>query len=121
MRTLLDGARSLRRDDRMAASAAYKERKADAGIYVVRCAASGQQWVGSTPDLRTIWNRVSFMLRQGCGRLSTLQEAWRNHRAGSFTFDIVERVDPEKLTYGGHRTLRDRVAHWRDALPAEPI
>ena len=53
----------MKREDRKAAIAAYKERKADAGLYVVRCAASGQQWVGGTLDLRTIWNRLSFMLR----------------------------------------------------------
>jgi hypothetical protein len=77
--------------------------------------------VGSAADLRTIWNRLSFTLRQGGGRPATLQEAWRSHGSESFTFDIVERVDAEKLTYGGDRTLRDRVEHWREALPAEPI
>jgi hypothetical protein len=109
----------LRRDVRKAAIATYKERKADVGIYVVRCAASGQQWVGSAPDLRTIWNRLSFTLRQGAGRPASLQEAWTEHGAGSFTFDVIERVDPEDLSYSGD--LRDRVNHWRDALPAEPM
>src|SRR5271165_7155605 len=102
MRTLLDGARSLRRDDRKAAIAAYKERKADVGIYVVRCAASGQQWVGSTQDLRTIWNRVSFTLRLGNGRPPSLQQAWTKHGAGSLTFDVVERIELEVTTRTGH-------------------
>jgi hypothetical protein len=111
----------MKREERKAAIAAYKERKADAGIYVVRCGASGQQWVGSAPDLRTIWNRLSFALRQGDDHPSSLQTAWREHGAGSFAFDVVERVDAEKLVYGGHRTLRDRVNHWVQALQAEPI
>jgi hypothetical protein len=111
----------LRRDDRKAAIAAYKERKADVGIYVVRCAASGQQWVGSTPDLRTIWNRVSFTLRLGDGRPPSLQQAWTKHGASAFAFVILERIETEDLGYDRDRTLRDRVNHWRDALPAEPI
>ena len=112
---------TLRREDRKAAIAAYKERKADAGVYAVRCAASGQQWVGGAADLRTIWNRISFSLRQGDGRPASLQEAWRRHGADGFTFEIVERLDADDPGYDGVRTLRDRLAHWRAVLPAEPI
>jgi len=112
---------ALKREDRKAATAAYKERKSDAGVYVVRCAASGQQWVGHAPDLRTIWNRLTFTLRQGGARPASLQQAWTEHGADSFTFDVVERIDAEDLEVGGARTLRDRVDHWRAALPAEPM
>ncbi len=111
----------MNREDRKAAIAAYKERKADAGIYVVRCAASGACWVGSAADLRTIWSRVSFSLRQGDARHPSLQNAWREHGAGSFTFEIVERVEAEELDFGRDRTLRDRRNHWRGTLGAEPI
>ena len=112
---------ALKRDDRKAAVAAYKERKADPGVYVVRCKGSDQQWVGSVPDLRTIWNRLSFALRQGAGRPLSLQRAWAEHGAESFAFEIVERFDAEDPAYDSARTLRDRLNHWRAALPAEPI
>ena len=112
----------MNREDRKAAIAAYKERKSDAGIYVVRCAASGQNWVGSAADLRTIWNRLSFTLRQGDARPSpSLQAAWREHGPGAFAFEVVERLDADKLSYGSERTLRDRVDHWRKAHQAEAI
>ncbi|RBP06504.1 hypothetical protein DFR50_13061 [Roseiarcus fermentans] len=111
----------MKREDRKAAVDAYKERKSDPGIYVVRCAASGQQWVGGAPDLRTIWNRVSFALRQGGGRPASLQRAWTEHGAERFAFEIVERLDVEDPLYDGARTLRDRLGHWRDALPAEAM
>ena len=48
----------MKGEDRKRAVAAYKERKVEAGIYVVRCLASGQVWVGSAPDLSTIQNRL---------------------------------------------------------------
>ncbi|MET4040164.1 hypothetical protein ABIC03_001849 [Bradyrhizobium sp. RT6a] len=44
--------------DRKAAIAAHKERKTVAGVYVVRCAASGEAWVGQAPNLDTIQNRI---------------------------------------------------------------
>ena len=34
------------RSERKAAVSAYKERKAVAGVYAIRCAKTGEQWVG---------------------------------------------------------------------------
>ncbi|MET4276026.1 hypothetical protein ABIB68_004682 [Bradyrhizobium sp. F1.2.2] len=50
--------------DRKAAIAAYRERKTVAGIYVIRCAASGEAWIGQAPNLETIQNRIWFSLRR---------------------------------------------------------
>ncbi len=44
--------------DKRAAISAYKERKAAAGIFAVRCASTGEFWVGATPTLETIQNLV---------------------------------------------------------------
>ena len=45
-------------DDRKAAIAAYKKRKSAAGIYAVRCAPTGESWIGQTLNLETIQNRI---------------------------------------------------------------
>ena len=70
----------MNRETRKAAVAAYKERKAEPGIYAVRCMASGQAWVGGAPDLATIWNRVSFTLRQGVST-AAFHAVLRGHEA----------------------------------------
>ena len=88
----------MKLEDRKAAVAAHKERKAVAGIYVVRCAATGQQWVGSAPDLATIWNRLSFALRQGTHFRRTLQAASQDHGANIFALEIVKRNNTKKIT-----------------------
>jgi hypothetical protein len=111
----------MNRQDRKAAVAAYKERKAEAGIYAVRCAPTGQCWVGAAPDLSTIWNRVSFALRQGVAAPASLQSAWAAHGAESLGFEIVEAVDADDLAYGRDRKLRERRDHWCEAMNAEPI
>ncbi len=111
----------MNREDRKAAVAAYKERKAPSGIYVVRCAASAQQWVGGAPDLVAIWNRISFALRQGAASPKSLQETWNAHGAGSLSFEVLETLTDEQLVFGRERMLKERRAHWCDALEAELI
>lgn len=112
---------SVKREDRKAAVAAYKDRKVAAGIYVVRCAATGQHWAGISPDLSKIWNRLSFSLRQGNEPARSLQAAWREHGAESFTFDPIEPIETEETPVHRDPVLRDRLAHWCKTLPAERI
>jgi hypothetical protein len=111
----------MKREDKKAALAAYKERKAEPGIFVVRCAATNQVWVGAAPELSAIWNRVSFALRQGGQKPASLQAAWNAHGADIFTFEPVEALTDEQLVFGRDRMLKERRAHWYETLNAEAI
>jgi hypothetical protein len=112
---------TMDRSERKAAVSAYKERKPVAGVYAIRCAATDAQWVGAAPDLSAIWTRRSFALRQGIEPNQALQSAWNVHGADSFTFKILEEIDLDDLTYGRERALKERIAHWREALGADAI
>ena len=109
----------MKSSDRKAAVAAYKERKVVAGIYAVRCRATGQRWIGRAADLATVQNRIWFGLRLGSDPHPTLQAAWHEHGADSFVFEEIERLEEEALV--PELALRDRLAHWRAALQAEVI
>jgi hypothetical protein len=109
------------KNDRKAAVSAYKERNAAAGVYAIRCTATGEHWIGSAPDLSTIWTRRSFALRQCIEPNPALQSAWNAHGPESFTFNILEEIDLEQLPYGRERALKERIAHWREALGAAAI
>ena len=76
--------------DRKAAVAAYKERKVVAGIYLVRCGATGECWAGQAPDLSTIQNRVWFTLRLGSLRQRCLQAAWNAHGESAIALRVLE-------------------------------
>ena len=89
--------------------------------FALRCAATGAQWVGLAPDLSTIWTRRAFALRQGIETNRALQSAWNVHGPESFAFKILEEIDLDELTYGRERALKERVAHWREALGAAAI
>ncbi|WP_028134859.1 GIY-YIG nuclease family protein [Bradyrhizobium japonicum] len=107
--------------DRKAAITAYKERKTIAGIYVVRCAASGQAWVGQAPNLETIQNRIWFSLRQGSHTCRGLQAAWTTYGEAGLTFAECERLEDEESAYVRNALLKERLLHWRAELKAEPI
>jgi hypothetical protein len=107
--------------DRKAAIAAYKERKTIAGIFVVRCAASGEAWVGQAPNLETIQNRIWFTLRQGGHPCRSLQAAWNTHGEAGLTFGECERLEDEETAHVRNALLKERMLHWRIELKAETI
>ena len=108
--------------ERKALLRAYKERKVEAGVYAVRCAATGQVWVGATPDLSTRQNGVWFSLRLGSHREPTLQAAWNAHGADAFVFEPVEVIDAEGLDrFGRTSRLKDRRDHWIETLSAKGL
>ena len=106
---------------RKAAIAAYKERKAIAGIFVIRCKASSAAWVGHTPNLEKIQNRIWFTLRQGSHTCQSLQAAWTTHGPDSFTFEECERLEEDEVPYIRDALLKERVVHWRSEVGAEAI
>lgn len=107
--------------DRKAAISAYKERKTIAGIFVIRCSASGEVWVGQAPNLATIQNRIWFSLRQGGHTCRSLQAAWTAHGEAGLTFGECERLDDEETAYVRNALLKERLLHWQAELKAEAI
>lgn len=107
--------------ERKAARAAYKERKQSAGIYAVRCKASGQAWIGATPNLDSIRNRIWFTLRVGSNLNSELQRAWKSHGSDGFGFEILERFEDDETDYVRDALLKERAAHWRTELSGSAV
>ena len=107
--------------DRKAATAAYKEQKTFAGVFVIRCKASPQAWVGQTPNLEKIQNRIWFTLRQGSHTCRTLQAAWTTHGPNSLTFEEYERLREAETSCIRDALLKERALHWRSQLGAEAV
>ena len=111
----------MQRIDRRAAIAAYKKQKSVAGIYAIRCSASGEVWVGQTLDLDKVWNRIGFTLRGGASPHRALQAAWKAHGADAFSFEALERLEDEPLEFARQSQLNERKAAWRAKLGAVGI
>lgn len=109
----------MKTTDRKAALAAYKEQKVQAGIFAVRHQPTGTVWVGSSPNLDKIQNRIWFSLRQGGHRGQSLQRAWNELGADDFTFEVVDRLEEEMDDYFRAAELKKRLAAWREKLGAD--
>ena len=111
----------MKTPDRKAATAAYKERERNAGIFAIHCTANGQCWVGAAPDLGTIQNRIWFTLKHSNGTNAGLKGAWTEHGEDGLRFEIIEQIDDEDDAYIRGKLLTARALHWRTALAAKPV
>lgn len=105
--------------DRKAAIAAYKQRKTARGVFAIRCAPSGQVWVGESRHLDTQQNGIWFSLRQGSNRNASLQAAWTEHGEAAFSFEALERLPEETSAYLLRSVLKERCALWRARIGAQ--
>jgi hypothetical protein len=110
------------KQNRRQAVSDYKDRKIAQGIFAVRCVATGEVWVGTSPNLEQTPNRLWFGLRQGGHPNPAMRAAWATHGEGQFAFEVLETVTVEDLSdYARRSVLKDRDAHWRAELGAAKI
>ena len=108
--------------NRKALLQAYKEKPACPGVFALRCTASGQVWVQSTPNLDSHSNRIWFALRQGAHRNAAAQAAWNQHGAETFAYEVLECIAvPDLEPYVLAARLKERTLHWRNELGAPAL
>jgi hypothetical protein len=107
--------------DRRQIASEFKERKVPQGIFAIRCAASGQVWVGSSPNLDAASNSNWFQLRSGLHRNKAMQAAWTQHGESSFLFEVVDQFEEDiaALNLRDHMVLKK--AEWCEVLQAEAL
>ena len=106
---------------RRAASAAYKERLPAWGVFVVRCTASGRQWVGSSRHLDTQQNGLWFALRMGSCLNKGLQAAWTEAGPEAFEYEVLHRLPAETPSFRRADLLKQHAAVWRETLGAAAL
>ena len=104
--------------DKKAAIAAYKKREAPACIYALTCAKAGQRWIGHSPDLDAMPNRLWFTLSLGNHRSTELQAAFNRHGRDAIAIEVVERFEEDIQPEGA--ALKERLSFWRDKTDALP-
>lgn len=100
---------------------AYSERKPATGVFAVKCAPTGEAWVGWSKSLDKRQNALWFQLRAGMLlEAPDLAIAWKTHGEDAFTYETLEEIsedDPHKLG----RLLEERMLDWRAKLDGKPI
>ncbi len=111
----------MRKADRKAAMAAWKDAKRRAGVWLVRCEATGEAWVGAGRDLAAARNRFDFSMRQGSPLHPHMRPALTTHGGEAFAFEEVEAL-PETLDeIAVPRELKTRRAAAAERLGAKAI
>lgn len=101
---------------------AHKEKKSLAGVFAVRCSASGEAWVSPSRHLDTQKNGIWFALRLGTFPNPRLQAAWTAHGEDAFAFEILETLESEELTpYLLNAALKARALAWRGEMNAAAV
>ena len=100
----------------------YKERKQRRGVYAVRCSGSGQVWASASPNLDAQQNSLWFQLKLGSHPNRALQEAWNQHGADAFSFEIAaELSDDERTPYALGADLKALEAECQERLGAKAV
>lgn len=88
------------------------ERKVDgvlkSGIYQIRNMINSKSYVGSAVNIRDRWRNHKAELNRGAHGNSHLQNAWNKYGFEAFAFEILERIEPERLI--------EREQAWMDKL-----
>ena len=90
----------------------FKEKKPLRGIYAVRCAATGQVWVGSSPNLGATQNGSWFALRLGSHFNRSLQKEWTLHGEPAFQYEILEKLDDDVTAMAVNDLLKEKKSEW---------
>ena len=107
--------------DRKEAARQFKERKVPQGIFVVRCTATGEMWVDSSPNLGAARNSMWFQLKNGLHRDRQLQTEWNAHGEAAFEFDVVDTLDEDTPAINTRDLLREKKREWAERLGARPF
>ena len=111
----------MRNTVRKAAIAAYRERKPAAGAFAIRSAATGEVWVGTSPDLEKIKNRLWFTLKLGTNPHREMQKAWSDHDGEGFSFEVLEAIAEDEPEHRHDRLLTAFAESWCERLGAAAI
>ena len=97
----------------------YRDVPVVAGIFAVRCASTGQVWVGPSRNLANQQNGIWFTLKLGSHPNRAAQAAWAAHGPDGFTYDVLETIEDKDLTpYLLASLLKEKLQGWREVLTA---
>jgi hypothetical protein len=78
--------------DKKAAKAAYKASPRPMGIFQIRNIVNNKVFVGSSVDLRAVFNRIRFQLYGGVHPVRKLCSDWREFGTTKFEFEVLEEL-----------------------------
>ena len=101
--------------DKRAARAEWKDRDTEWTVFTA--CTGGRIWVGVSPNVKAIENRLRFTLKLGDCRTKGMQAAYD----GTLTIEPLEQLDPNLGQSALQDAIKARRTHWCTELDATPI
>jgi group I intron endonuclease len=70
----------------------YKEMKSQVGVFQIRNTVNRKIFIGSSTDLKAIWNRIRAELKFGTHANKILQQEWNELGEPNFVFEILSEI-----------------------------
>jgi hypothetical protein len=70
----------------------YKQMKFTMGVFRIVNKVNGKVFIGSSPDLKAIWNSQRFQLEAGMHQNAALQKDWKEFGPENFAYEIIEEL-----------------------------
>ena len=70
----------------------YKQMKFTMGVFRIVNKVNGKVFIGSSTDLKAIWNAQRFQLEAGMHQNAALQKDWKEFGAENFCYEIIEEL-----------------------------
>jgi hypothetical protein len=99
----------------------YKNRIPPRGAFAVRCAPTGQVWVGASANLDGARNGLWFALRHGSQTDRDLQAAWTACGEAAFRFEVLETLDSDVSPMRVGDLLKQKKGEWAQRLGASTL
>ena len=109
------------KESRREAARNFKEQKVLAGAYAVRCAATGNVWVGTSRNLDATKNGCWFMLRSGSHQEKSLQAEWDARCEQDFEYEVLETLGDDVHPLNAAALLKETKIAWVARLSATPL
>ncbi|MFO7446540.1 MAG: GIY-YIG nuclease family protein [Ignavibacteriaceae bacterium] len=74
----------------------YKRTIKPMGIFQIKNIRNGKILIGKSKDLDAVFNKQIFELEMGAHKNEQLQKDWKEFGADSFTFEIIDRLEPKE-------------------------
>lgn len=105
---------------RREAARKWKEKKARAGVFAVRCKVTGAVWVGSSRNVDSTRNQLWFALRHAAHRDPAMQQEWDRNGAEAFEYEVLATLDEDVLPLLVADQLKEWKRMWMERLGARP-
>lgn len=95
----------------------YKNTKLPMGLFQVRNTVNGKLFIGSSPNLPGMLNRIRYQLEMGGHPNQLLQQEWQTFGPGAFQLAVLDELKhSEEDAYDPATDLEELLVMWLEKL-----